>query len=177
MGKAWEHWYHVTEHVYGSWLRGDARGWRARHHREHVIGDYKNPPPPGMYTKLYEYSKSLMKRDPVWVANELRQFVVDAVVEKLVEKGIEVRVASMDGCHLHALARFLDDNPRWWMGLAKKHASHLCRQLEVPAYPKGGLWAKRGHEKPIVGPDHYLSVENYISEHFERGAALSDGDA
>jgi hypothetical protein len=83
----------------------------------------------------------------------------------------------MDGCHLHALARFLDDNPRWWMGLAKKHASHLCRQLEVPAYPNGGLWAKRGHEKPIVGPDNYLSVENYISEHFERGAALSDGDA
>jgi hypothetical protein len=45
MGKAWNDWYHVVVHVYGSWLRGDPRGWRARHHREHVDGDYKNPPP------------------------------------------------------------------------------------------------------------------------------------
>ena len=39
---AWNHWYHCTAHTYGTWLRGDPRGWRARHHREHVDGDYRN---------------------------------------------------------------------------------------------------------------------------------------
>src|SRR4029079_6566514 len=43
----WNAWYHVTNHVCGSWVRGDPRGWRSRHHREHVDGDYKNPPPTG----------------------------------------------------------------------------------------------------------------------------------
>ena len=60
----WNDWYHTTAHTYGTWLRGDARGWRARHHREHVDGDYRNPPPKGKYDALYQYSKSLMKRDP-----------------------------------------------------------------------------------------------------------------
>lgn len=38
----WNSWYHVTIHVYGSWLRGDPRGWRSRHHREHADGDYES---------------------------------------------------------------------------------------------------------------------------------------
>ena len=40
-------WFHVTAHTYGAWLAGDARGFRTRHHREHVEGDYKHPPPAG----------------------------------------------------------------------------------------------------------------------------------
>src|SRR6185312_10578416 len=86
----WNDWYYVTVHVYGSWLRGDPRGWRSRHHREHVEGDYKNPPPPGTYDNLYELSKALMTRDPVKIERELRQFVVDAIAEKLIQDGIKV---------------------------------------------------------------------------------------
>ena len=42
-------WYHVVLSTYGSWLYGDKRGFRTRHHREHVDGDYKNPPSLGKY--------------------------------------------------------------------------------------------------------------------------------
>jgi hypothetical protein len=42
-------WYHIMLTTSGDWLYGDARGFRTRHHREHVEGDYKNPPPPGIY--------------------------------------------------------------------------------------------------------------------------------
>src|SRR3954452_21513213 len=97
----WNDWYHVTVHVYGSWLRGDPRGWRSRHHREHVEGDYKNPPPKGKYDNLYELSKALMKRDAVKIKQELRQFVANAIAEKLRNDGIEVLIVSMD----QALAR------------------------------------------------------------------------
>jgi hypothetical protein len=124
----WNDWYHVTVHVYGSWLRGDPRGWRSRHHREHVEGDYKNPPPPGTYDNLYELSKALMTRDPVKIERELRQFVVDAITEKLIQDGIEVVIVSVDGKHLHVLARFPDHNVHHWIGRAKKHASHKLRQ-------------------------------------------------
>src|SRR4051812_14373566 len=88
----WNDWYHVTVHVYGSWLRGDPRGWRSRHHREHVEGDYKHPPPKGTYDQLYELSKALMKRDPVRIAAALRQFVANAVAARLQHDGIEVLI-------------------------------------------------------------------------------------
>src|SRR5947207_7094643 len=113
MSRPYKDLYHCTEHTYGSWLRGDARGWRSRHHREHVNGDYKNPPAPGKYNSLYEYSKSLMNRDPVTLEFELRQFICDAIAEKLLMDGIEVLAISVDGKHVHVLARFPDHRPRY----------------------------------------------------------------
>src|SRR5213595_2117971 len=92
----WNDWYHVTVHVYGSWLRGDPRGWRSRHHREHVDGGYKNPPPKGKYDNLYELSKAWMKRDPVKIARELRQFIANAIAEKLLQDNIQVIIVSID---------------------------------------------------------------------------------
>src|SRR5438132_1090306 len=82
--RAWNGWYHCTASTYGTWLRGDPRGWRARHHREHVLGDYRSPPPKGMYGKLHERSKKLMKRGEVHIVDpRIRQIVVDEFVKRL----------------------------------------------------------------------------------------------
>jgi hypothetical protein len=35
-----QRWYHVIISTYGGWLHGDPRGFRTRHHRAHVEGDY-----------------------------------------------------------------------------------------------------------------------------------------
>ena len=43
-------WYHCVSTTYGAWLYGDARGFRTRHHRRHVDGDYKHRPPADSYT-------------------------------------------------------------------------------------------------------------------------------
>ena len=72
VSEPWNHWYHCTASTYGTWLRGDPRGWRARHHREHVEGDYRNPPPPGTYAPMLAQSKKLMKRPAVHLPNEVR---------------------------------------------------------------------------------------------------------
>jgi len=167
----WNNWYHVTVHAYGSWLRGDPRGWRSLHHREHVDGDYKNPPPKGKYDKLYELSKALMKRDPVRIASELRQFVADAIAEGLTRNGIDVLIASVDAKHLHVLARFADHNPRHWIGLAKKHASHSVRQHGLRS-EEGGLWAKRSRAEPITGRRHQVQAFRYILAHAKRRARV-----
>lgn len=176
----WNNWYHITIHVYGSWLRGDPRGWRSRHHREHVDGDYKNPPPKGKYDNLYELSKALMKRDPVRIERELRQFVADAIAEKLRQDNIEVLIVSVDGKHIHVLARFPDHNPRHWIGRAKKHASHSVRQQGLRT-EEGGLFAKRCHPEPIEDREHEVNVFGYIFDHIERGARVwrfdRDGNA
>src|SRR5207244_2439476 len=135
----WDHWYHLTAHTYGSWLRGDPRGWRARHHREHVDGDYKHPPPSGKYEKLHQRSKQLMKRDPVHLARERCQFIVNEIAAKLIELGIELILVILDDHHLHLLASFPDHRPRHWIGMAKKHSSHMLRTF--PDASAGGIWA------------------------------------
>ncbi len=167
----WNGWYHLTAHTYGSWLRGDPRGWRARHHREHVEGDYRNPPPPGTYAQLHELSKSLMTRDPVRIAAALRPIVVGSIVEKLLRDGVEVLIASVESRHLHVLARFPDRDPRHWLGRAKKHASHNLREQGLRA-EEGGLWAKRSHAGPFADRAHQLKVFHYIRNHRHQGAAL-----
>src|SRR6266571_4906356 len=69
----WHGWYHVMGHTYGSWLYGDPRGFRTRHHREHVEGDYKNPPPPGSYENLEQCSRASLKQAPVVIPTNLEQ--------------------------------------------------------------------------------------------------------
>ena len=171
MNAAWNNWFHVTLHSYGTWLRGDPRGWRARDHREHCEGDYKHRPPPGTFDKLHAKSKALMTRPTVHVDGDIRQFVVEAVVDKLQRDGIEVLVACLDGIHLHLLARFRDHLVRHWTGRAKKHASHLVRQYELRV-EKGGLWAELSSVHPIKDRRHQLNAFWYILDHQKRGAAV-----
>ena len=65
-------------HTYGTWLPGDPKGFRTRHHREHIEGDYRNPPPKGIYEGLHECAKRSMKRDPVFLDPD-QQFDPDSL--------------------------------------------------------------------------------------------------
>jgi hypothetical protein len=58
-------WYHVTLSTNGSWLYGGKRGFRTRHHREYIDGDYKHPPSSGKYDNQERRSKDALKQSPV----------------------------------------------------------------------------------------------------------------
>ena len=171
MPKAWNNWYHVTLHTYGSWLRGDPRGWRSRNHRVHVEGDYKHRPAPGTYEREYRNSLAIMKRPQVRIAATARQLVLSAVIEKLQRDRIEVLIGCLDGIHLHLLGRFNDHDPKQWLGRAKKHSSHILREQGIRT-DAGGIWAKYSYAVPIVDRSHELSTFRYIERHSDRGAAL-----
>src|SRR6266852_9001808 len=83
-------WIHFVETVYGSWLYGDPRGFRTRHHREHVEGDYKNPPPPGSYENLEQRSRASLKQAPVIIPHQFRAVVGRAVLDRLEKLGAVV---------------------------------------------------------------------------------------
>src|SRR5688500_7355175 len=142
MNAPWGDWYHCTLNTYGTWLRGDPRGWRSRRHREHCEGDYNNPPPEGEFDKLHELSKRLMTRDPVHIEAELRAIVVEEFVDRLHREDLEAIISALDDHHLHILLRVRDHRPRHWLGLAKKHTSHILRELGAGP-DGGGIWAKR----------------------------------
>jgi hypothetical protein len=160
------YWYHFIISTYGSWLHGDARGFRTRHHREHIEGDYKNPPPPGMYESRERRSRKSLKHAPVVLTPSLRPIVGGALKERLQTLGALVVCISMSGQHAHGLTKMPRALVRDWGGLAKKHAWFVARELGW----KEKLWGKRGKAIHVKTREHQLNVYRYILAHAKEGA-------
>ena len=125
MNVPWNNWSHCNGNTYGTRLRGDPRGFRERHHRIHVAGDYRHPPPQGRYDRLQARSQKLMKRAPIHLNPEQRAIALRAMVEKLQQDQIEVIAVAVDDHHFHVLARVPDHRPKHWIGRAKMNASFI----------------------------------------------------
>jgi REP element-mobilizing transposase RayT len=166
----WNNWYHLIGHTYGTWLPGDPRGFRTLHHRQHITGDYKSPPPKGKYSQLRQYSKSVMKRDPIYLNRDQRQLATRFLVESLQRREIEVVSACTDSLHFHILAKIIDNRPDHWMGIAKRETSRYIKDAGM-GYP-GGLWGARGKSQPIKNRAHQLSTVKYILNHRTKGASV-----
>lgn len=169
MARPWNDWYHCIGNTYGTWLPGDPRGFRTRHHREHVEGDYKNPPIRGRYDRRYERAKSLMNRRPFSLDLVDRKLVLKYMLESLAKRRIEVLAGCVDRVHFHLLVRALDHDPRRWIGLAKKESSHYFKVER--SGPLGGIWAASSECIPVTDRSHQLRVFRYILTHKRKGAA------
>lgn len=167
-------WYHIIMTTYGSWLYGDARGFRTRQHREHVEGDYQNPPPPGKYAAKEVASRQSLSGDPVRLAVEMRSVVGHAVIARLESLGAQVIAMAMGRQHAHVLAKMPRGAAREWTGLAKLHAWHVARDRGW----ERKLWGKRSKAVPIKTRGHQLRVFHYILRHASEGAwvwSIRDG--
>ncbi len=188
--QAWNGWYHCIGHTYGSWLRGDERGWRARHHREHVDGDYRNPPAASAHVSQRELSRALRKRPAVALTPVQREAACAALAEKLMSLHAEVVELCVGATHFHVLVRFAnwqspgiaipglcsenslqdgrDPVPRHVIGMAKKHAAFVLREHGLV----GGAWSTRSKIEPVRSRAHQLKVVAYIRRHAEEGGAV-----
>jgi hypothetical protein len=184
----WNNWIHCTGSTYGTWLRGDARGWRARHHREHVDGDYRNPPAPGVYDEIHERSRALMPRDGVGLDWDSRVLACRVMLEALRFHLVEVADFCVGKVHWHSLTRFYpidsetwrvirlegrsqDRDPRHLMGIAKKRSARALSDGGL--VPEGGVWARGCGRRYIKNEQHFSVVANkYIPDHAKQGAAV-----
>jgi hypothetical protein len=158
-------------HTYGAWLYGDKRSFRTRHHREHIIGDYNQPPPPEMYDYKLQRSRQLLKQEPVKLEISWRKIVGSAVLDKLQELGAQVLCVSMGSTHLHVLAKMPPgETPRQWVGRAKKHSNFIGKDHGWT----GKLWAVRCKVLPIKDRPHQLNTLQYILDHIREGAWVWD---
>lgn len=173
----WQGWFHVTVHTYGSWLRGDPRGWRSRSHRDHVEGDYRNSPSVRRYGALYARSKALMKRQAVRIeGRDAAEFVLRTLMYRLREFGAPVAAGSFDGVHGHLLVRCSKGNPRIVVGIAKQYSSAQFKAYGL-AVGLGlardeGIWGKRSYAKPIADKAHFDTALKYICAHARLGAIV-----
>jgi hypothetical protein len=164
-------WFHCTSHTYGAWLYGDPRGFRTRHHREHVEGDYKHQPAPGIYDDELARSRALLKQGAVVLPPLFRRIVGRAVLEMLQRLTAQVLCVSMSATHLHLLAKMpVGPVPRQWVGRAKKHSNFISKERGWT----GKLWAVRGKVLPIADRQHQLNTFGYILRHLGECAWVWD---
>jgi hypothetical protein len=159
-------WYHAIVTTYGAWLDGDLRGFRTRHHREHVEGDYKNPPPPERYAARRQLSRQSLSIPPVVLAPAWRPIVGGALVERMQMLGGFVLCASQSGQHGHLLLKCPRGVARGWIGLAKRHAWFVARD----AGWQSKLWGIRSRAIEVRDRRHQLNVYRYILKHIREGA-------
>lgn len=159
-------WFHVILTTYGAWLYGDARGFRTRHHREHVEGDYKCPPPPRLYDDKERRSRELLKQPPVVLPPRLRPLVGRALWQELTRLGGWVVVMAVSGQHVHLLVKLPAGRERAWAGRAKRHATLKLREYGW----RGMLWGVRSKAEPIRNRAHQENTYKYIMKHAEEGA-------
>jgi REP element-mobilizing transposase RayT len=170
MEDTWK-WFHCTAHTYGAWLYGDPRDFRTRHHREHIIGDYKHRPSKGMYDDKFKRSKQLLKQEPVTLTREWRKIIGAAVRDKIMKLEAQLLCVSMSATHLHLLAKMPPGTiPRTWLGQAKKHSNFIAKEHGWT----GKLWAVRSKPTPVEERDHQVKAYRYILNHIYEGAWVWD---
>ncbi|MCC6681198.1 MAG: hypothetical protein IT445_09900 [Phycisphaeraceae bacterium] len=138
MDGAWEDWYHCMANAYGTWLPGDPRGFRTRHHREHLEGDYKQPPPTGRYEQRHHNARQLLRQSQIVLeAFDVRLFTCRVFGHALLFHQIELRELCLSRVHLHLLARFRPppaESKLWQYAPRKIHGAP-----QSPPSPDGGL--------------------------------------
>ncbi|MBI3840119.1 MAG: hypothetical protein HY288_19530 [Planctomycetia bacterium] len=159
-------WHHVVLTTYGAWLPGDPRGFRARHHREHVEGDYKNPPPAEKFAAKERRSRESLSQDPVTLPPAMRPVVGEALCEKLTRLGAWVLCVAVSGQHVHLLAKLPAGPARHWSGLAKKHATFVLREHGW----SGKVWAVRSRATLVRTRLQQVNTYRYILRHADEGA-------
>jgi len=186
---AWNNWYHVIGSTHGTWLQGDPRGFRTFQHRQHVDGDYRHPPPAGVYAPIFVRCKARLKHPPVELTTAQRDLLCRALAERLRDNGTELVALAVAMNHSHLLARFpalpserrakwaeallndgRDPAPRHWLAMARKHGSYELRRAGLK--PDGPVWADRPKCDPIRDRMHQVNVARYIRDHTRIGAAV-----
>jgi hypothetical protein len=97
---------------------------------------------------------------------ELRELLGLAIKERLERLGALLVCIAVCGQHVHLLAEMPINQPRAWMGIAKKHGWFALRARGWT----GKLWGKRSKAVCIRDRQHQLNAYRYIVRHAEQGA-------
>ena len=161
-------WFHVVLTTYGAWLPGDPRGFRTRRHRDHVEGDYKRPPSPGVYEGLHRASRENQAAPSTTIPLTDRERIAKRLRDKLERLGAELAILAVAGRHVHILIKMPAAQTRKWIGFAKRHVTFRLRAEGFT----DRLWASGAKFVPIRDRSHQLNVYRYIEKHEVEGAFI-----
>jgi len=158
-------WFHVTFSTYGTWLRGDKRGFRDHDHRIHSSGNYKTPPPEREHALLRDWTRRVMHKPPVHLSKQQRQRAGETIVENLKSKQVDLLAIAVMSDHAHLLANFPVNTARAMIGVAKSDSSR-----SIGAQIPGTVWAKKCLLTRMRDKDHHINTFRYIVNHRSQDA-------
>jgi hypothetical protein len=159
-------WFHCILTTYGAWLPGDPRGFRTRHHREHVEGDYKRPPPEGVYDERLARSRKLQKHPEVQLATAERKLLGVECVRQFQLREIEAIALAVAGQHVHLQFKCDSNLVIATLGELKRAMWYARSQ----AGDGSRLWGRGRKIVPIESREHQERVFGYILDHRKEGA-------
>lgn len=161
-----KNWFHTTFSTHNSWLPGDPRGFRSRHHKIHSSGDHRNPPPRLEHAGLHRYAKSISGQ-PIILDHEQRAIAGKAVRQTLERHKHKLLVIAVGGMHVHLLVELpgVLQDAKDAIGFAKVSASMRLNKM-LP----GKVWARGCSNKPIRDEAHQRNTFQYILNHRDEGA-------
>ncbi len=157
-------WRHVVINTAGTWLHGDARGFRSRGHRIHSSGDYRHRPPVGEHSRLHEYQIRI-SRPEVSIAGDLRPIVGNAMLDACDQKHLRVLAIAVGKVHSHTVIELPESlrTTKAIVGDIKRFSSRKVRR-QIP----GTVWAAGGTFKFINDDQHLQAAVKYIA--FDQGS-------
>lgn len=159
-------WYHLTLTTYGVWLPGDERGFRTYNHREHIDGDYRNPPVAGAHAVRKSIAADHLTRPPVTLGPMQREIVGRALIERFRELGAFVLTCAVTARHLHCELKMPYAKRHAWVGVGKRHTWFEMRGHGW----EGKLFGRRKKLLPIRTRSHEINAFDYIVRHIDQGA-------
>ena len=156
-----ECWWHVTINMHGTWLPGDARGFRSSGHRIHSSGDYRHRPPPEEHRGLREHANTIA-RQSVQLDSPQRALLGGAMLISLNRADAGCIAAAISATHAHLLMKHKaqESSLKKLITRIKQTTSYRVRD-KLP----GKIWSKGSSRIQIRDRDHQLGVFQYIVAH------------
>ena len=147
--------YFITWTTYGTWLPGDARGWRQSHKGN-------QPPQP----RLEAWCRNRLSEKPV-ILTELQRLKVEDVCRQHAQiRNWMLHAVSARSNHVH-LAVTADKAPELVRDQFKANATRVLRQAPE-AITNDKVWTRGGDCEVIEGEDNLARVVEYILEAQDR---------
>jgi hypothetical protein len=151
----------ISFRTYGTWLRGDERGWQARGARFGEALELPN-------RALEAHDQQLMLHERYLLSEGASQIVLESLQGLCRRRGWNLLSVSIADSHVHVLL-LASKPPRRTLGEAKSFATRALREAGHIANDRPP-WSRGGSAQVLLLPTEVEQVKTYILE--EQGETL-----
>ena len=144
--------YSLTFRTYGSWMRGDSRGWVDRDHNQ-VGSNYRSPRPP-----LLESDRKRMAEPSFSLSRKSRKLAAEACSRTCQDRSWILVALHVRTSHLHAIVRAAT-TPGRVLAVLKSCAT---KRLRAHGPYRTRYWARGGSKKYLWNPRQISVAIDYV---------------
>ncbi len=153
----------ITWTTYGTWLPGDARGWRKR-------ARWSQPPQP----VLEQWCREQMKGETVLLSSRDRRTVERACEEHCSVRHWELLAVTARSNHVHVVVA-VDEQPQKARDQLKANATRCLRNQEVPLVVDR-TWTRGGDCEKLNTGEEIETVLQYVNEAQDRKGVVDQSN-